>query len=345
MSITINLIYKATLGRITGLERDALIVEQALKPYHHKFNHYKITERRFFKKYKIPQSLVSKANAFFKTRIHKFDINIFFERIRPELCELANLNLFIPNQEMFHKSQLPLLRDMDLILCKTRYAERIFQKIANNVEYIGFKSMDRLTKELRKDYNSFLHIAGKSSYRRGTSQILDLWTRHADFPQLNVIAHGFNSEDYTNYPNIKIFNDYIPDQLLKKLQNQAGIHLCLSESEGFGHFIMEGLSCGSCVVTTNGKPMNELVESDRGYLVDCNRIEPEEKKFSEKFFFDPVNLEEKILQILADSDQEKINKSQKARQYFKKNEEIFHSNLIGIINSLIPISKNIVTIE
>ena len=67
MSATVNLIYKATLGRMTGLERDAVILQQALEQFGFQINHYRITERRLFKKCKIPQSLTSKIKTYLKT--------------------------------------------------------------------------------------------------------------------------------------------------------------------------------------------------------------------------------------------------------------------------------------
>lgn len=335
MPSTINLIYKATLGQVTGLERDALIIQEILKPYRFKFNHYRITERRLFKKYNIPQSLASKINAYCKTRLKKFDINIFLEKIYPELCDLADVNILIPNQERFGKVWLPLLDNIDVILCKTKYAEDIFKKCFTRVEYIGFSSLDRLSRTNKLDYTHFIHVGGKSSYRRGTHQILDLWKKYPHLPQLSVIARNISSQEYVNYPNIKILDNYVPDGFLRKLQNQAGIHLCLSEAEGFGHFIMEGLSCGACIITTNGQPMNELVQPDRGYLVNCASIEMDENDFERKFHFDPVNLEETILRIIEEPEAEKIEKSLKARQYFEESNLSFRESLPKAIKNLL----------
>ena len=338
MSVTVNLIYKATLGRMTGLERDAFILQQALEQFGFEINHYRITERRLFKKCKIPQSLTSKIKTYLKTRLKKFNFNIFLEKIHPDLFDLANINLFIPNHERFGKWSLPLLEQIDYVLCKTKYAEEIFQKLAPRVDYIGFTSTDRLLQKISKDYGNFLHVGGKSFYRRGTYQILDLWKENPKFSQLIVVAHGIDTQDYRNHPNIKIFDDYISDPFLEKLQNQAGVHLCLSEAEGFGHFIMEGLSCGSCVITTNGKPMNELVESDRGYLVNCSSIQEEDQYFHEKFCFDPVDFKRKVLQVMEEPVSEKIRKYEMARHHFKQSDHFFRESLQRVMKKLVALN-------
>ncbi len=97
MKKTVNLIYKAALNRTTGLEQDAEIIQQLLESSGYKVNHYKITERRIFKKLGIPQSLTSKVKTYLKTRGGKFGINIFLEKIRPEFFGYAEKNILIPN--------------------------------------------------------------------------------------------------------------------------------------------------------------------------------------------------------------------------------------------------------
>ena len=71
--------------------------------------------------------------------------------------------------------------------------------------------------------------------------------------------------------NINYFAKYVDDDELRLVQNRHGVHLCPSEAEGFGHTLVEAMSCGAVVITTDGPPMNEMVTPDRGALVRYGR--------------------------------------------------------------------------
>lgn len=58
---------------------------------------------------------------------------------------------------------------------------------------------------------------------------------------------------------------------VRRLQNSHGIHVCVSEREGFGHYINEARAVGALVVTTNHPPMNELITEETGVLVQPYR--------------------------------------------------------------------------
>jgi len=63
---------------------------------------------------------------------------------------------------------------------------------------------------------------------------------------------------------------------VRALQSRAPLHLCVSEREGFGHYLNEARAAGALVVTTAHPPMNELVSPSTGLLVRPVRTESHE---------------------------------------------------------------------
>lgn len=329
----INLIYKASIARVTGLERDALILQDILKDSC-SFNHYKVTERRLFKKLSIPQYLLSRIRVHLKTRLKKFDVNIFLEKIRPELLHLAKLNVLIPNHEMFLEKSVSLLEGIDFVFCKTQYAYDIFSDITPNVKLLGFTGQDRMLSSIQPNYSHFFHLAGKSGYRRGTNDILNFWKDNPHLPKLTVVAHGLGTSKYKSCSNIEVFGDYIEDSRVKQLQNQIGIHICLSEAEGFGHFIVEAMSSRACIITTNAPPMNELISLERGYLVDVFKEQQVENYFYKRYFFDYETFKATIHSLISASTKEKEYRGKCARSWYEENDKAFRKNLLKALESV-----------
>jgi glycosyltransferase involved in cell wall biosynthesis len=196
-------------------------------------------------------------------------------------------HFLIPNQERFPTRHLGRLKRIDQILCKSRHAEEIFSKHHPVVKYIGFTSEDRGTGD-QPDYSRFFHLAGKST-RKNTSLLLDLWSRHPEWPRLTIVQHPDNAPAAVP-GNVDLVSRYLPDGELRKLQNACGIHLCPSLSEGWGHYIVEAMSCRAVTVVTDAPPMNELVDSSRGIVVPFHRSEP--RHLGQNFHADPARLEE-----------------------------------------------------
>jgi Glycosyl transferases group 1 len=198
------------------------------------------------------------------------DINIFFEVVTSSATSQASFNWFIPNPEWYVQS-LETLNTIDLILCRTKEVERIFKALNKKTFLLGFTSLDCYCSEITKNFSSLLHLAG-GSMQKGTPVIVDVWMRNPLLPLLLVIKHnGFPS---TPQSHIQWIDYRVDDAALRYFQNTCGIHLCLSETEGFGHYIMEAMSAGAVVVTTNAPPMNEFIV-DLRCLVSYERTCPQ----------------------------------------------------------------------
>lgn len=257
---------------------------------------------------------------------------LFLERVTARWLRRAGHYLLIPNQERYARRLVPLLTRIDHILCKTLHAQEIFAALHPSVHFIGFTSADRMQPDILPDYDRFFHLAGGSALK-GTQVLLDLWARHPEWPELTLVQH--RGAVPAGIPaNVSHVYRYLPDDELKALQNTCGVHLCPSRSEGWGHSIVEAMSCRALTITTDGPPMNELVRPDRGVLVPWYRTEP--RKLGFNYDVDPACLERTIMETISRPASDKQTIGNVARRWFEENDRAFRGNLKRIVESILP---------
>lgn len=206
----------------------------------------------------------------FATESSKVDINVFFEIPNPLLCHFAKINILIPNNEWFFKTWTPYLEWFDYIFCKTETAFNLFTSLVNNEWIIktqivktGWTSLDRwdsVQHQPNDKYRKYVHIMGCSPFK-GTIDMVNNWKDH--WPELNIYYNHQKldvlkkiSTEKSQQTNIVWNKNRLKDEELKRVMNSSGVHLCLSEAEGFGHYLNEARSCQSLVVSVDSDPMN-----------------------------------------------------------------------------------------
>ncbi len=245
--------------------------------------------------------------------IPKAEYNIFIEHTYSSLFKYAKKNYFIPNPE-WYLSHWTILSGIDLVLCRTKEVQRIFNIFNVKTHYIAFTSLDRFNPAIEKDFGKILHLKGKS-IAKGTSTIIDLWKTCYYFPTLDLVGHDFVGPVCAN---IHYYSNYLTEKALLNLTNQCGIHLCPSETEGFGHYIMEAMSASAVVVTTDAPPMNEFIK-DKRCLVQYHK--KSRTNLATCYYVDPLELQLTITTLLdlPDEELQKIGELNRANYLYFQN--------------------------
>lgn len=163
---------------------------------------------------------------------------------------------------------------------------------------------------------------------KGTQAVINAWKKRPDFPLLTILGVGIKDPSIAN---IDLQNNFIPEKKLIKLQNECGIHLCPSETEGFGHYICEAMSVGAVVVTTDAPPMNEFI-TDKRCLVQSRHTSSQLLAIT--YHVDPVDLEEIIDGLMnLDENELRIIGNNNRKTYLKQKDE-FRKRLRTLFNPL-----------
>jgi glycosyltransferase involved in cell wall biosynthesis len=259
----------------------------------------------------------------------RYDFNIMLEHVRPELFAQARFNLLVPNPEWFRPEWLPELKHFDLVLAKTRHAEQIFRGLGCRTHWIGFTSHDNFLADVPRTA-TFFHGPGRSG-NKGTRQLLELWGKHPEWPQLTIVWRYDKHTEISPPSNVTLIRNYLGVDELRRLQNASIFHLCPSQTEGYGHSIAESLSVGAIVISTDAEPMNELVTAARGILVPAHARGTQ--RLATLYDFDPALMEMAIARCLTMSPEEQHRIGRIAREWFLANRLDFQHRLHDVLAS------------
>ena len=214
------------------------------------------------------------------------------------ICDkIPDLDLYLGNRNIIIERTTQKIKPDDLIfvnldctnlanipnklLCKTKQAYNILKYVFKNkdVIYTGFTSVDRFQSKYNTNYDSFIHICGQSP-NKGTLQLVEAWINHPEFPLLTIKIHEGKGSVYSDVQdmlknnvvnNLKINKDFASDDDMFELYNTYGIHMCPSNTEGWGRYISEAKSAKAIVLYTNAPCMNELfTDGVDGISIDCD---------------------------------------------------------------------------
>jgi hypothetical protein len=285
--------------------------------------------RRFIRLTRTRLLLASRARREGASRA-KFDVNLMDEHLRTEYAPLARRNVLMPHPEWFDPAWTPELRTIDRVFAKTHHAVPIFEALGCRTEFVGFTSIDRRLPDVPRE-PTFFHLGGRSG-NKGSQAILDLWTRKPAWPMLTLIQRKPLQLPATMPSNVRLISDYLDDAELRMLQNRNLFHLCPSETEGFGHHLVEGMSVGAILLATDAPPMNEMVTSERGVLAAYSGTGTQQ--LATTYHVDAAALEAGVERMLALNTSEQRLFSERARVWWEENDRAFGERLAKAIEAL-----------
>ncbi len=320
----------------SGGSRDVSIVADLLSGAGHEVFFECSEERILFRRFR--PVLWRRVKRLFSDRLYRrkeyFDLNIAMQDVAPLAMYTARLNFVIPNLELTVFSDA-VFSKADGALCKTRHAVPKLNNLLKDVEFVGFTSVDRQRfLDEPRDFNDFLHVASASPYK-GTRVLLDTWRQHPEWPNLTVVQAPVTGgttmprttrNKETVAPNIRHILRRLGEEELLHLQNTHGIHIQPSDTEGFGHVIVEAMSTGALVATTDAPPMNEFIDSTRGVLVRYSESEPYRR--DARYYANSGDIENAVERILGMPVGERRTRGEAARRWFLDNDAEFKERFL-----------------
>lgn len=322
-----------------GLSRDFELLTAALRACGCAVTQYGCERRDRKRRRSLVTRLGARARGL-RTRLYgapavRYDLNLMLEHVWPQFLHEAARNVVVPNPEWFDRRDLAFLAAADYIWAKTAAAERLFAARGCRTVHIGFDSADRYAPG-RARQPQFLHLAGRSPLK-GTVRLRALWQRHPEWPLLTIVqdpqADG-GSEQAVPAANVVFQRGFVPDELLRELQNTHRFQLCTSEAEGWGHYIAEAMSVQAVTFTCDGAPMNELVSAERGVLV-ATHAGPRHN-LATLCHFDAPALEAQIERVLAMAPAQWDAIGAAARCWFLDNKHGFVARVQRALGTLQP---------
>lgn len=176
---------------------------------------------------------------------------------------------------------VPFFNLYDFLLCNTKRHFQVFSGHRQAI-YIPWGTNTKLCSPVKKENNdnvvSFFHSAGTggSNLRKGTDILVRAFQRINGNARL-IIHSQVGLERYSDIAeiiqrdnHIKFIHKTVP---LPGLYSEGQVYVYPTRLEGIGLSVVEALSCGLPVITTDCSPMNEFVENGKtGFLVKVSEF-------------------------------------------------------------------------
>lgn len=256
------------------------------------------------------------------------DVGIFLELFSAKLLPFMDHGIGIFNPEWFMPSWARFVNNLDQVWAKGVEGYNMFAGIGfeHKTHLTGFLSRDMMDSSVERKIKC-LHLKGHSELKN-TSAVLEAWRLHGDMPELVIISNN----PIENLPRNTSQVQHASEEELKHLLNECAIHVCPSKSEGWAHYITEGLSVGATVITTDASPMNEQVRPDWGILIKPYGRRPRGLVLEHDIH--PDAIAESVRTAMGLAPEERDKRSSLARQHIQNRNEAFRQSAIRLLGEL-----------
>lgn len=166
----------------------------------------------------------------------------------------------------------------DFLICNTKRHYSVFENHPQ-VYYVPWGTDTSVFKPQKKPMNNdkitFFHSVGMSK-RKGTDTLLKVFTNNDIYKKSNLIVHSqldFEKEFNFTKNDLEKFNIEVIEKTVTApgLYHLGDVYVYPTTLDGLGLTLYEALSCGLPVITTDNGPMNEVINSNNGYLVNVEK--------------------------------------------------------------------------
>lgn len=143
-------------------------------------------------------------------------------------------------------------QEVDLFLCPTKYSYDQFAHVVPSTYFAWPVDTNRFKFQQRDRCESFLFVNGRGGWngRKGAAIVNELKQLHPDLP---IKVYSQSKQDW--HPGIE-FLSHKPNN--SDLYSQGDVLLFPHHVDGLGLESMEAMACGMPVISTNGRPWNEI---------------------------------------------------------------------------------------
>lgn len=261
-----------------GLGKDAKILEEALLLLGHKVtvNEVPLVDKNLLGKL-LERASIALSHfgfLFFYRKLQRLllgkpdTISIHLEKIFYWKLFFHQQQILVPNQEWFNPRYFSLLKYIDCVWTKSVFAKDIFLEFKSKVEYIGFCSNINTCYKTEKTASYFFSRVGLSRFR-GANKLVEAWRQHPEWPPLKMVA-DVSCRPKNPPSNVEYLDIFSSTEEYIACASSALFHIYATETEGFGHSIVEAMGYGSLVLVTDAPPMNEIANSDCALLIGAS---------------------------------------------------------------------------